>query len=276
MNRKTKRCSQCERAITTNNYKRHIQSCGKEKDRLKIDEQWKLSSNVYQCPYCQEEYSRKGIATHIWRKHTEKGKEHKTVNNLLDENGSTWNNGLTAQTDARVKKNTKATTKALREKVRNGTYKVIVMSPEARKRLSIRQSLNNSGGKCKWYTVNNKKVQGTWERDVAIKMTNFGIVWDRIYNVIPYTLNGKNKSYTPDFILPKENLILEIKGYWWGNDKEKMKVISLQNKAEATKILLIKKKEYDKLLLCNSKKDFLLMLRKCNNLKEYFNNGTLV
>lgn len=33
---------------------------------------------------------------------------------------------------------------------------------------------------------------------------------------------GKKRHYTPDFYLPKYNMYVEIKGHWWGNDKEKM------------------------------------------------------
>ena len=37
---------------------------------ISIDEKWKLSNGKYQCPICQKEYTRKGIATHIYRSHT--------------------------------------------------------------------------------------------------------------------------------------------------------------------------------------------------------------
>lgn len=43
---------------------------------IRIDENWKQENGKYKCPYCLREYSRKGICTHIWRAHDEKGKHH--------------------------------------------------------------------------------------------------------------------------------------------------------------------------------------------------------
>ena len=60
---------------------------------------------------------------------------------------------------------------------------------------------------------------------------------------------NREHTYTPDFYSPKLNKYFEIKGYWWGNDKEKMKLVLEQNKN--IKIEIIKKKElesYEKLL----------------------------
>lgn len=202
--------------------------------------------------------------------HTEEGKNHKTVNNLLDENGSTWNRGLTKDSDDRVRKNTEATTKTLRQKVKDGTYIPPIMSEEARKRLSERQSLNNSGGKCKWYVVDGKNVQGTWERDLAIKMTEFGIGWDRINQPIKYTIGDKIKPYTPDFFLLEENLILEVKGYWWGNDEEKMKLILQQHDNIGHNLKLIFKDKFRELITCSKREEFLICLRETVSLKNYY------
>src|SRR6056297_3547706 len=42
-----------------------------------------------------------------------------------------------------------------------------VMGEEARKRQSERMSKQNPGGKSKWFEINGKKVQGTWELNFA-------------------------------------------------------------------------------------------------------------
>ncbi len=124
-----------------------------------------------------------------------------------------------------------------------------IMSIENRKMHSIRMSLNNSGGRCKWYTVNGIKVQGTWEKAVAEQLTYANIKWHRgnnPYGVWSYKLDEKVKSYTPDFYLPEYNLWLELKGYWWGNDKEKMRVIT--ETYPQRKILIIEKDLYNSIL----------------------------
>ena len=35
--------------------------------------------------------------------------------------------------------------------------------------------------------------------------------------------------YTPDFWSPKLKKYFEVKGYWWGNDKAKMRLVLEQN-----------------------------------------------
>lgn len=119
------------------------------------------------------------------------------------------------------------------------------MGKEARTRLSKRQSEHNSGGKCKWFTVANKKVQGTWEKNLAEAFEELNITWERCKPWM-YTINNETKRYTPDFYLPDYDLYIEVKGYWWGNDKEKMQVVMEQHQNK--KIQLIEKELYKQLI----------------------------
>lgn len=59
-------------------------------------------------------------------------------------------------------------------------------------------------------------------------------------------MNGKVKSYAPDFYLPSYDIYLEVKGYWRGNDKEKMKCVIEQHSDK--KIIIIEKQEFNKIL----------------------------
>jgi len=43
--------------------------------KLKVKEEWKTETGKYKCPYCNKEYSKKGICSHIWKMHGE-GKDH--------------------------------------------------------------------------------------------------------------------------------------------------------------------------------------------------------
>jgi hypothetical protein len=160
-----------------------------------------------------------------------------------------WNKGLTKEADFRVLKNSISCSKTLKEQVEKGLYIPRRMGQLARDRLSEKQSLNNSGGKCKWYNVNGVKVQGSWERDIALKLSEMQIEWVKPKTnkfIFKYKINNKTKSYSPDFYLPKFDVYLEIKGYWWGNDRVKMKLIKEQYPTK--KIVIIEKEEYKKIL----------------------------
>lgn len=71
---------------------------------IKIDENWKLENGRYQCPFCNKNYTRNGIATHIFRSHTKKGKDHNPNIGYEDGGRIVWNKGLTKDNDERVKK----------------------------------------------------------------------------------------------------------------------------------------------------------------------------
>lgn len=97
MKRNTKKCSKCKRNISNSNFKRHVESCGKEKEK-RIKEEWQLENGKYKCPFCEKEYSKKGISTHIWKNHTEEGIKFKPTKGK-----ASWNKGLTKETDVRIK-----------------------------------------------------------------------------------------------------------------------------------------------------------------------------
>ena len=62
------------------------------------------------------------------------------------------------------------------------------------------------------------------------------IVWFKP-KPIKYEKNGMTHLYFPDFYLPNTNEYIEIKGYWWSGDKQKMKLVQEQNKD--VKIILL-------------------------------------
>jgi hypothetical protein len=114
--------------------------------------------------------------------------------------------------------------------------------------ISEKLSLNNKGGRSKWFEVNKIKVQGTWERDIAEVLTEKKIEWIKPStkkHSFKYKMDNKLRTYTPDFFLVKEKIYLEVKGYWWGNDKEKMKMVLEQH--PNINIIFIEKEEYEKI-----------------------------
>lgn len=68
-----------------------------------------------------------------------------------------------------------------------------------------------------------------------------GIAWERC-KPLKYVLDGKTKNYTPDFYLPAFDLYVEIKGRWWGNDRNKMDAVIKQHPDK--KFFIIEKEQY--------------------------------
>lgn len=121
---------------------------------------------------------------------------------------------------------------------------------ETKRKISEKLSINNKGGRAKWYDVAGQRVQGTWERNIAIKLTELSIAWIKLKtnkDTLQYVMDGKIRHYTPDFYLPEYDMYVEIKGYWWGNDKEKMKLV-LETHPDK-KIAIVEKDEYNEIML---------------------------
>lgn len=67
------------------------------------DYKFNEETNKYICPHCGKEYSKNGIGTHIWRNHTEKGKEFDPNKGYKTKDRKAWNKGLSKETDERVR-----------------------------------------------------------------------------------------------------------------------------------------------------------------------------
>lgn len=211
------------------------------------------------CEFCKKEYSAKGIHSHVWLNHKD-GKDHHLKNRHV-RNKPAWNSGLKKETDSRVASFGKTIAKNAKIRKENGWHRISSMSSENRKKLSISQSLKNRGGKSKWFVVNGYHVQGTWEKSIAEKMCLLNIEWTKLKcgkDIFEYRLNDKDKHYTPDFFLPAHKFYLEIKGYWWGNDKEKMDIVI--HKYPEKRFVIIEKEKYSKLLESETYNEFLTIL----------------
>lgn len=220
-----------------------------------------ISDTMWKCPICDRTGpTRQSVNSHFWRTHTEIGRSHKGG---VKPGSVSWNRGKTKETDERVRKNSESVARTYRKLKLEG--KPIVpppMSEEARKRLSIEQTLHNRGGKSKWFVVDGQKVQGTWERNLAQLFSEKKIHWRKLRtekDIFTYTLNGKTKRYTPDFYLKDFDVYLEPKGYWWGRDKEKMRIV--KETYPQIRFLVIEKDEYKKLL----NGDLSILSRECGD-----------
>ena len=154
-----------------------------------------------------------------------------------------WNRGLTKETDLRVQQY------ATSSKGKPGSFAGRKHSEETKRKIGEKLSINNKGGRAKWYEVAGQKVQGTWERNVALKFEELGIQWKKLKtnkDTLEYIMDGKVRHYTPDFYLPDYDVLLEIKGHWWGRDREKMDIV-LQTHTDKN-IVIVEQDQYEKIL----------------------------
>lgn len=249
--------------------------------KITIQEDWLLPNGKYQCPHCKKEYTKNGIATHIWRSHGD-GQNHKTnigvypehikkLNEARKLGEQIWNKGLTKETDERVKKNTELAINYYKNNGGNTKGKKI-HSDEFKQKVSERQSTNNSGGRSKWFEIDGVYVQGTWERDCVLKFNDLGIDWKKVKKegLIRYSINERQTTYTPDIYLPEFDITLEIKGYWWGNDEEKMKYVLESNPHLGNKIYFVFKDEFDRIKKAKSKSELNVIINNLTSLRNYF------
>ncbi len=198
------------------------------------------------CPICNIKLNYK--SNHIWRAHSEKGISHGKSTGSKSKGRKSHRKGLTKETSEEINRTSQKLSETLKKQVLEGTYVPRKMSDSNKEKLSIRQSLKNTGGKCKWFEYNGQYVQGTWELNIVKKLDELNIKWYRPKHksdIIEYKIDGKIKKYTPDLFLIEENIYIEIKGYWWGDDKKKMEAVISQNK---NKKIIIEKNEYEKIL----------------------------
>ena len=202
------------------------------------------------CPICNKELkSDKAKVAHVWRAHSELGIAHGQKTGSKSKGRVSHRKGLTKDTSEEIKKTSEKISATIQQKIIKGTFVAVKMGKEARKKLSIEQSLKNRGGKCKWFDYKGQKLQGTWELNIAKKLDEMNVDWykPKVHrDVWTYELDGQQKSYTPDLLLKEYDIYLEIKGYWWGNDKRKMEAVKLQHPEK--KIVIIEKNEYNKIM----------------------------
>lgn len=169
------------------------------------------------CDICGKEFSKKGIGSHVWRMHTEDGKNHKCGCK------TSWNKGLTEKDDDRVKKNSDKIRKYYQK--HDASFKGKKHTKETKRKMSqtIKKRYEDGwmpkAGRCKkiWYEsdiAGKVSLDGTWELKVAIYLDLNNIEWKRNTERFPYFgEDEKIHYYTPDFYLPESDSYLEVKGY---------------------------------------------------------------
>lgn len=254
------KCHICGNEYKSNGFNRHLKySHGQEElEKYKSFKLQEAENNIkyevleedkIKCLMCGEVGTNFAIKFHIFCHHTEKGKEFLLGCKNRIKSTPAWNKGLTKETDERLVKSGKTYSDRVKSGIIIPHFTGKTHTIESCQQISEKLSINNRGGRCKWYEVDGVNVQGTWERDIAIKLKELGITWIKSKKkeyTLKYEINGKIRNYTPDFYLPDYDVWLEIKGFWWGNDKEKMRIVKEQHPEK--NIRIIEKEDFERIL----------------------------
>lgn len=101
--------------------------------------------------------------------------------------------------------------KAINEKITNGTWHM-------------------SFSKSRTHEYKGINFQGSWEVKYAMYLDKNGIEWRRPKETFPYSFEGKERKYTPDFFLIDSKEYIEIKGYKTPKDEAKWEQFPLDLK----------------------------------------------
>ena len=192
---------------------------------ITLNEDWLTSSGKYRCPECNKEYSKKGICTHIWRSHTEKGKDHTPDGNIGFKNGTrqAWNKGKTKDTDFRIAMD------SVQKQIdyENGNLKIPCEKGGKIPADVIDKSwkgrcggIRHGAGRGKHGRYNGIRCDSTWELAWVIYQLDHNVDFERNNDGFDYFFQGTKHKYYPDFIL-QGNDYIEIKAY--ETDKVKAK-----------------------------------------------------
>jgi hypothetical protein len=218
--RNYKKCSKCDKLISLSNFEKHFIKCdGSNSDIIKIKEEWLQENGLYKCPHCDKLFTKKGICSHIWRKHTEEGLkfDKERPNGMLGKKA--WNKDLTKETDKRVKKQSDTSL----EKFKNGETKIWCdgLTKDTDERLMKISKLciekktggyKKGGGRSKkgWYK--NFWCESSWELAWVVYNLEHNIKFERNKKGFKYIFENVESLYYPDFILETGEYI-EIKNY---------------------------------------------------------------
>lgn len=171
---------------------------------MEIQEKWKQKNGQYKCPYCNKEYCKKGIGTHLWFRHG-LGINHKPGL------GPAWNKGIPMSLTQKRKI--------------SESSKGRILSDDTRKKISKSLKGRSGGirkgggrGKSGWYK--NYWCDSSWELAFVIYNLDHNIKFTRNNKGFKYIFESNEYKYYPDFIMEDASYI-EIKG--WIDSKNKAK-----------------------------------------------------
>lgn len=211
-------CDKCGLETNAPNYLRHYNVCNG------LQTKFKVVGTV--CPHCQKEFVNGGLSAHIWRVHTEEGKNHNKK--LVGHKGG---NQFTTNPDYVVSEETRSKL----SKLNIGR----ILTADHIQKIKVSCSLNGQVEKAWRGRVTENYVtklgeivylQSSYEVAIAKSLDENNIVWTRPSYFHWMTNDGFQKRYYPDFYLPDYDVYLDPKNeYLQQVDAEKIRQVQLQN-----------------------------------------------
>lgn len=204
--------------------------------KIKIQESWKQENGLYKCPYCGKEFTRNGIATHIYAKHTDYGKEQikNRIPPMLGKHKIAWNKGLTKETSESVRIGSEKIKQKYISGELVGSFKGKHHTEESRAKIrsfALKQKLGGlieGAGRGKKGYYKGFWCDSSYELAYVIYCLDHNIQIERCKEYFEYEYQGQKHRYYPDFIVNDE--IVEIKGFWNGRVNAKRDAVLLQNR----------------------------------------------
>lgn len=97
-----RQCTKCCKEFHPGVLRRHLESCGQQLKKSSLDPTWRRG-NKFECPFCQNLFSPLGIKLHIFRKHTENGRNLDSNKGYSEGTRTAWNKGVLTSEKTRKK-----------------------------------------------------------------------------------------------------------------------------------------------------------------------------
>lgn len=239
-------------------------------NEIKLDNNWLQSNGLYKCPFCEKEFTKNGICTHIYCKHTDIGKvkTKKHLDNLRKNqkiNKTAWNKGLTKENSEKIK-NISIKLKGKPNIHKGKTWEEII---GAEKYISMKNKWKNNPnmggirkgagrGKKGWYK--GFYCYSSWELAFIIYCLDHNINVKQNKDKFKYFWKSNWHTYLPDFIVNNE--YIEIKGVKTERDQHKWnqfprdKILKIYFESDMIFILNYVKEKYGENFISLYNKDF--------------------
>ena len=185
---------------------------------------------MFECPICGKKCKRFGLKAHIWRCHTDDGK------NFNPDSAKGYRNGTRKGTNQFIKGT--ATHQSEETKIKCGlTFKGKHHTEESKEKIRKAAIKNNLGGNTSRLNIPYETLSGniiflqsSYELIVAKDLDVNGIEWNRPKPLLWIDRSGITRRYYPDFYLPALNVFLDPKNdYLIEVDRDKIQRVSNQN-----------------------------------------------
>ena len=244
MKRTKVKCSKCGREISKSNIRKHELSCSGE---IKVS--YALTHEGLECQFCGKVCkNRNSLCNHerLCRNNPNRQIYSNGTSNGLDKFNadrraglvSSWNAGLTKDTDDRVKRNGIAISDyyanhpgAFTGKAHTEDYK------KQQRQLALERGLGGFNMR-RGILYKDIKLDSSYEVEVAKSLDEHLIRWERCKRFPYKTVDGKLHYYTPDFYLPDYSIYLDPKNDFLINninprtgikDVDKIEMVCKQN-----------------------------------------------